>query len=84
MNFKKIDFINQGFQEQLMLGGYKCGWWKLVRDNDEKNCKFSNEFKKSFFSFFFCKSGEMNHFFFKFSSQHPLFLSNEDSSSSRL
>ena len=25
---------------------------KLVRDNDEKNCKFSNEFKNSFFPFF--------------------------------
>ena len=60
---KKIDFINQCFQEQLMLGGYKCGWWKLVRDNDEKNCKFSNEFKNSFFLFSFCKSGEMNQFF---------------------
>ena len=31
-----MDFINQCFQEQLMLGGYKCGWWKLVGDNDEK------------------------------------------------
>ena len=57
---------------------------KLVRDNDEKKCTFSNEFKNSFFLFFFCKSGEMNQFFFKFSSHHPLFLSNEDSCSSRL
>ena len=79
INFKKIDFINQCFQEQLMLGGYKCGWWKLVRDNDDKICKFSNEFKNSFFF----KSGEMNHFL-KFSSHHPLFLSKEDSCSSRL
>ena len=76
--------MNQCFQEQLMLGGYKCGCWKLVRDNDEKNCKFSNELKNCFFLFFFCKSVEMNHFFFKFSSHHPLFLSNEDSFSSRL
>ena len=49
-----------------MLGGYKCGWWKLVRDNDKKNCKFSNEFKNSFFLFFFCKSGEMHQFFLSF------------------
>ena len=49
-----------------MLGGYKCGWWKVVRDNDEKSCKISNEFKNSFFLFFFCKSGEMNQFFFSF------------------
>ena len=34
--------------------------------------------------FFFCKSGEVNQFFFKFSSHHPLFLSIEDSCSSRL
>ena len=66
MNFKKIDFINQCFQEQLMLGGYKCGWWKLVRDNDEKKCKFSNEFKKSFFLFSFVNREKWISFFLSF------------------
>ena len=31
-------------------------------DNDEKSYKFSNEFKNSFFLFFFCKSGEKIQF----------------------
>ena len=79
-----MDFINQCFQEQLMLGGYKCGWWKLVRDNDEKNVSFQMNLKTVFFLFFFCNLGEINQFFFKFSLHHPLFLSNEDSCSSRL
>ena len=83
INFKKIDFITQCFQEQLMLGGYKCGCWKLVRDKDDKNCKFSNEFKNIFFIFSFINR-ENESLFFKFSSHHPLFLSNEDSCSSRL
>ena len=77
-----MDFINQCFQEQLMLGGYNCGWWKLVRIMMRKVVSFQMNLKIVFF-FFFCKSGEMNQFFLKFSSHHPLFLSNEDSCSSR-
>ena len=66
------------------VGGCKCGWWKLVRDNDEKNCKFSNEFKNSFFLCFLLWIGRNESVFFKFSSHHPLFISNEVSCSSRL
>ena len=80
---KHFDFIKQWFLEQLKLGAYKNGWWKLVKDNVEKNCKLSRKLKKQFFSFFSFLNREKSFSFFLIF-LHPLLLSSEDSFSSHL